>query len=78
MNEALKAYRRKNRQTPAMRLTDEINAQVTPQNAEAFNNTIDQLTFCADCLGVSLQSFSGERAAIRLENKLTQAARNIK
>ena len=70
MNRALKEYRRRNRQTPAMRLTDRINAAVTPGNVEAFNATVDQLVFCADCLGVSLQTDSGERAAIRLENKL--------
>ena len=74
MNSALKAYRQRTRQTPAMKLTDRINAEVTHANIEAFNATVDQLVFCADALGVSLQSDSGERAAIRLENKLTRAA----
>ena len=70
MNTALKAYRQRNRQTASMKLTDEINAAATPANAAAYNSTVDQLTFCADLLGVSLISDNGEMAAIRLENKL--------
>ena len=75
MNHALKAYRQKNRQTAAMKLTDRINKAVNPENIAAFNSTIDQLAFCADALGVSLQSDNGERAAIRLENKLIKASK---
>ena len=70
MNAALKAYRQRNRQTAAMQLTDRINAAATKENAQRYSNTIDQLAFCADLLGVSLTSDNGERAATRLENKL--------
>ena len=75
MNRKLQEYRKRTRRTQAMQLTNRINAAVTAENIEAYKNTIDTLALCADILGVTLWSGYGEKAAIRLENKLDRAAK---
>lgn len=79
MNATYKAYLRRTRQTPAMRLTDAINQCVTPENAAAYAATTDQLVFCSNLLDEvdvrsTLTTDEGERNALRLERKLDKLA----
>jgi len=71
-NTRLADYRKRNRLTPAKKLTATINRLATEANAKAYAAVTDKLVFCADLLGVSLSSDNGERAATRLENKLVK------
>ncbi len=68
-NPAYAAYLRRTRQTPAMKLTDEINRLATPKNAARYAELQDQWVFCADLLGLGMTP-SHEAAIQRLENKL--------
>ena len=74
-NTALAAYRRRMRQTPAMKLTDEINRLVTIENATAWAGETDQWVFCAELLGKGAGTY-GEAAIQRLENKLERLLKN--
>ena len=64
-------YRRLN--SPSRRLTRLINSLVTEANVQEYARVTDKLVFCADLLGATLTTDSGERTALRLENKLARA-----
>ena len=80
MNQSYKAYLRRTRQTPAMKLTDAINRLVTLENARAYAATSEQSIFLCDLLAgadvrSTLTTDEGERNVRRLERKLDKLNR---
>lgn len=80
MNRTLQEYRRRNRQTPAMKTTDGINRAATIENAREWTDVENKLVFCSDLLAAqdvraTLTTDEGERNCLRLERKLERKVR---
>ena len=75
MNQQLKDYRKKNRQTASQKTTDGINRAATLRNALAYEHETEKSVFVQELLQeqdvrASYCTSEGERNCQRLENKL--------
>mgnify|MGYP003139734689 CR=1 FL=1 len=80
MNKAFQEYRRRTRQTPAMKTTDGINRAATIENGRKWADVEDKLALCSDLLlmqdvRATLTTDEGERNCLRLERKLEKLLR---